>query len=577
MLKKNLLFLLMVIGISAASAQQKSTLLYQTVFKKDSVIISFRAVVPLSDGGSVVLGDFETRTNNGDYFLMRMDSVGKVLWSNAYGNDSLQSAVALSRTPDGGFVFVGNVSPPNDFSSSAQQMEVVKIDGNGNLVWSQNFGGLQSNQVYGVSVLGNGKIIVNGASAPPDAAFGRGYSLTLSANGLADNGKFYSRGTFVHFLSSAQQTTDGGVMMAGSVWGTTNSPSVYDPWLIKLNRQGDTVWTKKYVIPNTQFCYLMKVLPDGGALLGGQVQVGDTYGGTFMMKTDSLGRFKWFKGYSAFPNLVDVNFQRIYDIAVTNDGYVATGIYRNGAVDTIKVKSNFSGLDTLIVQSRTQSFIFKTDTSGAVLWSRILADTVAKKGVYGSSTSRLYGISTARDGGFNLVGETFAYGASAGGGLFIHVNKDGFVSKDSVCNIKAALNWSIRNFTAVDSSGLVILEGGDDNGGRTSKRASPIFTVQSICSAAGTYIPTSGNDIRLPDNAVKMYPNPAHDILFVEIPDFTEGVASAQIFDVTGRLIHSERTNFDLFRLNTSRYAKGIYFLKVEIGGKFLTKKFVVD
>ena len=85
------------------------------------------------------------------------------------------------------------------------------------------------------------------------------------------------------------------------------------------------------------------------------------------------------------------------------------------------------------------------------------------------------------------------------------------------------------------------------------------------------------NDLRLPDDAVKMYPNPAHDILFVEIPDFTEGVASAQIFDVTGRIIHSERTNFDLFRINTSRYAKGIYFLKVEIGGKFLTKKFVVD
>ena len=56
-------------------------------------------------------------------------------------------------------------------------------------------------------------------------------------------------------------------------------------------------------------------------------------------------------------------------------------------------------------------------------------------------------------------------------------------------------------------------------------------------------------------SAIKIYPNPARDIIY-----FSENIKSAAIFDCIGRLVSNHEGNFN--SINTASLSKGIYFIK---------------
>jgi hypothetical protein len=572
MLKETLLSLLLFSSLTVVNAQTKTTNYYQKVFYNDSSIITFKSVVANPDGTHVILGDHQNKTNNGDLLLMKTDTLGNVLWTSVVGNDSIEAGQSLAKTLDGGYVVAGDIIDPKTFAGA--KMEVVKVDANGELKWSAIFGGKDGNQTDGISVLGNGKILVAGRGIKEGEGFNSGYTLALDANGTPDDGRFYKKGTFNTFLSSAQQTADGGIGLSGSNWEAITSPTFFDPWLVKLNSKGDTSWAKTYVMPNTQISYLMRVTPSGDFIMSGQFAVGDT-AGTFILKANANGDFKWCKGFRAFTAIDEKFFQRVYDIAPVKDGYVAAGSIKDGTTDSVQVKSVFSGKDTILITARFKPFLFKTDTAGNILWSRVYADSSAFN-YLGSKNSEIFGIVPTFDGGFTLVGTTFNYGAKRGGGLLIHVDKDGYIGGQNKCNVTNPITWNVRSFKAVESTGATITESGDENALKLRKTTLP-FTKNDLCSAKGTYIPTGLRDELLPESAVKIYPNPTRDELFVELLTSKNAEAKVTIFDLTGRIIRIEKTNAQVIRIYTPQYARGIYFVRVEQEGRFLTKKIVIQ
>jgi hypothetical protein len=70
-------------------------------------------------------------------------------------------------------------------------------------------------------------------------------------------------------------------------------------------------------------------------------------------------------------------------------------------------------------------------------------------------------------------------------------------------------------------------------------------------------------------NNFKLYPNPSSSVFYIQRPDFEP--MSISIYDVTGRLIqqNSEITT-SYYTLDLSKANDGLYFLKVNVGGKNL-------
>ena len=81
------------------------------------------------------------------------------------------------------------------------------------------------------------------------------------------------------------------------------------------------------------------------------------------------------------------------------------------------------------------------------------------------------------------------------------------------------------------------------------------------------------------NNAIKVYPNPSKDFIYVEIPEFAKGVFSLKINDLMGRILSESeiRGGQKTYSVDVQKLPQGIYFLHAEQGDKRLVKKIVKE
>ncbi len=121
-------------------------------------------------------------------------------------------------------------------------------------------------------------------------------------------------------------TSDSNLMVLGrSQAFNPNNTYHYDIWLVKLNFNLDTVWTKSYTHSNTDTSLIPQSLiqtNDGGFLIcGKQRNLGFTNYYGFLYKVDSAGNFQWYKSYNN-PG----PFQAIWDVIELPDhSFMCTG------------------------------------------------------------------------------------------------------------------------------------------------------------------------------------------------------------------------------------------------------------
>lgn len=161
------------------------------------------ALVQTSDGGYALAGN-NNASGSYDFYLIKTDASGNVIWEETYGDGSVQSANALVQTSDGGYALLGTSN-----SSGSDDFYLVKTDSSGTLVWEATYG--------------NGSIQ-------------QAYSLV--------------------------QTSDGGYALAG----TNNSSGDYDFYLVKTDSFGNVVWEEIYAVAGSQEANALVQTSDGQML-----------------------------------------------------------------------------------------------------------------------------------------------------------------------------------------------------------------------------------------------------------------------------------------------------------------------
>jgi hypothetical protein len=113
-----------------------------------------------SDQGLIIAG-YTSSFGAGvqDFYLVRTDHVGEVLWQRTYGGYENDYAKSVKQTPDGGFIIVGSTA---SFGAGFTDFYVVRIDGEGNLQWTNTYGGLGDERAYSVGLTSDGGFIVGG-------------------------------------------------------------------------------------------------------------------------------------------------------------------------------------------------------------------------------------------------------------------------------------------------------------------------------------------------------------------------------------------------------------------------------
>jgi hypothetical protein len=99
---------------------------------------------------------------------------------------------------------------------------------------------------------------------------------------------------------------------------------------------------------------------------------------------------------------------------------------------------------------------------------------------------------------------------------------------------------------------------------------------KAYLTVTDTTTPTGINDIEL-SKSFTIYPNPAHDKIFISLKNFTGKVNAFQVFNLQGQKISTtESTNISLVEIPVSHLAQGIYYLRITTDQGMVSKKLVI-
>jgi hypothetical protein len=164
---------------------------------------------PYNENNFIITG--RTNSNDGDFremnkggyemYVIRLDSVGNVVWKKSFGGTKNEESISISYTINGDIILVGNtLSNDGDFYNmnklvSTNDVFLIRLDSLGELVWKKTYGGKGNDQGRSLDVNDNGKIYVTGYSDEKDGDFfgmknewfNDSYFMKLDSNGNLNN------------------------------------------------------------------------------------------------------------------------------------------------------------------------------------------------------------------------------------------------------------------------------------------------------------------------------------------------------------------------------------------------------
>jgi hypothetical protein len=220
-------------------------------------------------------------------------------------------------------------------------------------------------------------------------------AILTSLNAQSTFHKYYG-GTQEEYAYAFQETNDGGFIVCGRTFSFGTGG--WEGYVLRLNGNGDTLWTKTY--GNVQYDEIQDIetTSDGGFIMIGHTWTTDAAGDVYVMKLDASGNISWDQTYGGTAGLSDKG----YSIRQTTDGgYVMTGT----------TASFGSGGDDV--------YVVKINNTGAITWTR----TIGTAGVQEAGRE----IQQTSDGGYVVAGYTDGSGTSFLDVLLVKLNNSGVV------------------------------------------------------------------------------------------------------------------------------------------------------
>lgn len=356
---------------------------------------------------------------------------------------------------------------------------------------------------------------------------------------------------------------------------------VEDVFLVRLDNNGDTLWTKQYGTAIQEEGFYIQQTSDMGFVMSFVDQ--NLYSG--LIKTDSLGNEQWTKKYKAFDGLL------FESVLLGSSGFVLSGrlmnnttgewkgvILRtdsngdslwlkdyasNGGAEFMEAKETNDG--NIIVVGRSLSFVSSSYTDFYVVKIDTLGNIIWEKTIGGQYTDECYSVAVCNDGGYLLAGTTYPNPSINPQILIVKINSTG----DSL--------WSAQYGGVNEEYGYSVVQTNDGGYAIAGLTDSPVpvaaYLIKTNSIGTLTTIDEQENSISTDFVA---YPNPAQEYINLKFKDNSE--KKIQLFDITGKKVAEPIISNETFvQLNTSTFENGIYFLNVNVKNNNSIQKIIIN
>ena len=246
----------------------------------------FRCITNAPNGGYLLTGFTRTAEDMDNLLVYKIDESGNSEWTIFSGYDFNDRGNAIVSLSDGGIGVTGylHTSPGN------QDLFVIKIDEDGNEIWSKTFGGDKSDEGHDILPIDGGGMVVLGETHSQGDDDGDIWLLKFDADGNSLDTLLISlEGKQVGY--SFEKTSNGDYIIGGKT--VSSNSGVTDAYIIKVNDAGEIIWGLAYGGIFNDAGYSI-ISSDGGWVLGGQTYSYDVGGGDLLLlKVNDFGELEW--------------------------------------------------------------------------------------------------------------------------------------------------------------------------------------------------------------------------------------------------------------------------------------------
>jgi hypothetical protein len=512
-------------------------------------------------------------------------------WQNTIGGENYDYLLSIQQTTDGGYI-LGGYSTSNISGDKTENSQgfvdywVVKLDASGNIQWQNTIGGEGNDNLYSIQQTTDGGYILGGSShsllsGDKTEAPQGGYDYWVILLDASGNIQWQNTigGSADDFLTSIQQTADGGYILGGrsssGISGDKTEAAQFagldDYWAVKIDASGNIQWQNTIGGSNSDYLYSIQQTTDGGYILGGYSYSGISGDKTelcqgvydcWVVKLDTSGNLQW-------ENTIGGNYEDdLFSVQQTSDGGYILGSSSG---------SGISGDKTEASQGFYDYWVVKLDTSGTIQWQNTIG---------GSDFEYLRSIQQSADGGYILGG----FSNSGITGDKTEVSQGGADYWVIKLGTSGTIQWQktiggsdydyLRSIQQTTDGGYVL--GGNSysgiSGDKTeySQGLDDYWVLKLEGSGVGIITPLTTNTM----SAMSIFPNPANATATIDAQLTMAGEVTVHVNDIQGKLISStdvvtQSTHFN-HTLSLHGMANGIYLVVIEVKGEKQMQKLSV-
>ncbi|MFC2088518.1 T9SS type A sorting domain-containing protein, partial [Calditrichota bacterium] len=458
-----------------------------------------KCVRQTNDGGFIITGSC---VPNGmisaiDLALLKTDATGNILWTKTYDRQFIEEGLAVEQTFDGGYLIGGralNVTGPNPPSDHDSQVWILKTDSNGDTLWTKTYG--RNEHDYCTSIAqtqDSGYVLVGTKNA----------KMAYPPHCFLDCNDFYSSNT----------------------------------WLLKTNKDGDTLWSKSFIESSYGNC--VKQTPDSGFIITGTLVSGNQMD-IILIKTNAVGNTSWTKIIGTADSLDFGKF-----VQPVTDGYIITGHAGPlaGFVD---------------------AFLIKTDLQGNVIWKKTYG------GFGGDMSDSGNYLEICPDGSIFVTGIKNAQWYIHYGDMWVFkTDAEGSLLWEKVYNVKVN-DYSWSGCVTSDNSFVITGMTAGTGIGDGSIWLAKIGQGQSGIRNDGI----KNMNYVLSQN----FPNPFNSETQIKYTISSPNLVTLKIYDILGQEVYSRIEDIQsaitkTIYLNAENFSSGVYYYKLQVGNDYSETK----
>lgn len=346
--------------------------------------------------GTAIFGSFilQTQLGTNKGYVSKSNTNGTILWVKDFGG----YANKIAAGPQGTIYVSGYFSGTENFggisltATTSADLFLLKMNGNGDVVWGKNFQGVSSNSIVSDA---SGNIYMGGSSL--GATFG---SIALSHSGTGPDvflAKFDSNGTPLWAQKYGGVNPDQctgldidangniyvtGYFLSGTDIGTSTfvSYGFFDIFVFKTDPIGGVIWAKQFGGSDDNKSSAIAVDSQGNAYLTGSSTGISQFGSfsatsinynAYLCKMNPSGTPLWLKSY--FTD--QTNQANSMDVSIDHVG----NIYSTGSCTA---SYSFDAQHSINIHPYSGTYVIKRDANGNILWARGFGGIVNQTGNY---------------------------------------------------------------------------------------------------------------------------------------------------------------------------------------------------